>query len=386
MNHRTGFALLLITVFLAFSMSACSVLADLPLEEIVGTLDAYAATTQTAETPQPQETTAATQPPATEEMPQVERDSIRAYFTSSDGKEGENGVLEEAVLADINSAQKSIDMAMYNFSLKRVADALIAAKSRGVKVRVVTETDSIDGAQLVRLIKSGIKVIGDRHEGLMHNKFLIFDRKVVWMGSNNFTGSGTYVDNNNFLRFVSADMVENYTTEFEEMFVKDLFGADSPANTPHPEFEVAGVKLENYFAPEDHISPRLVKLVNSAQKNIDFMAYSFTSDPIGQAMLDRGKAGVKVRGVFDDQQYHSNQGSEYLRLKRAKMDVRLDGNSGLMHHKVIVIDNRLVIFGSYNFTASADKTNDENLVVLDDPQIAAQFKAEFEKVLSQAQK
>ena len=75
------------------------------------------------------------------------------------------------------------------------------------------------------MIDAGIPVLGDRREGLMHDKFVVIDRSEVWLGSMNYTYSGTYEDNNQLIHIRSVEMAENYTTEFEEMFVDDKFGA-----------------------------------------------------------------------------------------------------------------------------------------------------------------
>ena len=65
------------------------------------------------------------------------------------------------------------------------------------------------------------------------------------------------------------------------------------------------------------------------------------------------------------------------------MDVLRDGNEGLMHHKVMIIDKSIVVMGSYNFTNSAETKNDENLLVIYSEEIAAQFLAEFQRVYKQ---
>jgi phosphatidylserine/phosphatidylglycerophosphate/cardiolipin synthase-like enzyme len=80
----------------------------------------------------------------------------------------------------------------------------------------------------------------------------------------------------------------------------------------------------------------------------------------------------------------SNQGTEYDLFKQADMSVRLDGNEGLMHHKVFVIDGKIVAFGSYNFSKSAEENNDENLIVIYSEPIAQQFIKEFYRVWNQA--
>lgn len=313
-------------------------------------------------------------------------DAARVYFTSPGDPSAGSDALAAAVTADISAAVNTIDIAMYNFSLKPVADALLSAHNRGLQVRMVTDSDALDGSQIERLLAAGIKVIGDRREGLMHNKFLVIDGSVVWTGSLNLTGSGTYNDNNNLVRFNSPELAQNFTTEFEEMFTDDTFGSGSPANTPNPQVTLAGgARVENYFSPDDGVSAKLVALLDGAQHSIDFLAYSFTFDPIADTLIEQAAAGVQVRGVFDEDSYRSNTGGEFLRLQRAQLNVRLDGNPNLMHQKVFIIDGETVIFGSYNFTRAADRTNDENVIVLHDAGVAQSFEREFEKVYSQAQ-
>lgn len=310
---------------------------------------------------------------------------IQVFFTSPGDDNAGSRDLEQALVADISAARERIDMAMYNFSLRPVADALIAAHRRGVAVRLVVDSDALDGTQLSRLQSAGIPIIGDRREGLMHNKFIVVDGALLWTGSLNLTGSGTYNDNNNMARILSPDLAQNYLVEFEEMFTGDQFGANSPADTPNPRVTLpGGAVVENYFSPDDGVSSRLVDLVEEAQTSVDFLAYSFTSDPLADALIERFQVGVSVRGVFDEDSYRSNTGGEYLRLQRAQMNVRLDGNPNLMHNKVIVIDRETVVLGSYNFTRAADRTNDENVLVIHDPAVAAAFLLEFEAIFNQA--
>jgi len=93
---------------------------------------------------------------------------------------------------------------------------------------------------------------------------------------------------------------------------------------------------------------------------------------------------VTVAGVMEDEQVNSNAGTEFDPFKQAGLDVYRDGNSGQMHHKVMIIDESIVIFGSYNFTNSAETRNDENLLVIYNKGIATQFIAEFQRVYAQA--
>ena len=314
-------------------------------------------------------------------------DWYRVYFTDPAGptaatfRGGPDAALAEA----IHQARLSVEVAADDLDLWSLRDALIAAHRRGVAVRVVAESDNLSGPEMQALIQAGIPVFGDRREGLMHNKFVIIDRWEVWAGSMNFTLSGAYKSNNNLIRLRSPQLAENYLAEFAEMFVDDRFGPDSPANTPYPSLSVEGTPIETYFSPDDGTAQELVQLILGAQQSVYFMAYSFTSDDIASAMLARARTGVSVAGGFEESQYRNNEGTEFDRLLENGLDVRLDGNSRSMHHKVIIIDEQIVITGSYNFSNNAETRNDENTLVIHSAEIAELYMEEFERVYAQAQ-
>jgi phosphatidylserine/phosphatidylglycerophosphate/cardiolipin synthase-like enzyme len=298
----------------------------------------------------------------------------------------EEGGPDLPLVAAIDSARLSIEMAAYSLSLYSIQQALIRAQQRGVTVRLVMESDNQYDNVPQALREAGIPIRGDEREGLMHDKFVIIDRAEVWLGSLNFTTSGTYQDNNNLVRVRSSQLVENYLTEFEEMFTDDFFGPDLIAATPHPVLTVDGIRLENYFSPDDGVARRVVKLLRSAEKSIYFLAYSFTANDFGEILIEKARQGVTVAGVMEKDQVKSNTGTEFYPFYEAGLPVYLDGNPGQMHHKVFIIDEQIVITGSYNFSASAERTNDENILIIFDPRLAAQYLAEFQRVLIEAQK
>ena len=113
------------------------------------------------------------------------------------------------------------------------------------------------------------------------------------------------------------------------------------------------------------------------------MAFAFTDDDIAKAMIDRHRAGVRVRGVMESRNVQGT-GSDFEALVKAKVDVLADGNPYMMHHKVIVIDEAIVVTGSYNFSKSAAENNDENVIIIHNPAVAAQYVAEFERVHTRA--
>jgi phosphatidylserine/phosphatidylglycerophosphate/cardiolipin synthase-like enzyme len=196
----------------------------------------------------------------------------------------------------------------------------------------------------------------------------------------NYTTSDAYRSDNNLIRIRSSDLAQDYLVEFEEMFVDRRFGSNSPANTPLPGVFVEGTQVEVYFSPDDGTIERVIDLVEQAQDEVAFLVFSFTDDDLALAMIDAFNSGVSVSGVFDESQARSNIGGEYDHLLENAIDVRLDGNPKSMHHKVIVIDDRIVITGSYNFSQSAKTRNDENTLIIHSPEIAEIYRQEFERV------
>jgi len=308
------------------------------------------------------------------------------YFTdptsplSPQGTGGVDGPLVKA----IDAARLSIDVAAYSLSLNSVRNALLRAYDRGVTVRIVMESTNMDRSDPQILIEAGVPIIGDNSQGLMHDKFIVIDKSEVWLGAMNFTDSGTYEDNNNLMRIHSTKIAEDYSVEFKEMFEDNMFGPNVVAKTPNPTVTIDDTRIDIYFSPDDGVLSALASLLSSAQESIHFLAFSFTSNDLGVIVREKAEAGLTIAGVMDQEQVSSNQGTEYDPFKQADLDVRIDGNAGQMHHKVFIVDEKIVVLGSYNFSQSAEERNDENIIIVYNAVIAEQFMLEFERVQSQA--
>ncbi|MBD2040837.1 phospholipase D-like domain-containing protein [Microcoleus sp. FACHB-672] len=293
-----------------------------------------------------------------------------------------NNTIVAELVTNINSSKSSIHIAAFEFNLDSIAEALIAAKKRGVDIKWVTDDeyglaeDKDPGhGQFAQLKRAGIPVKADDRPDLMHNKFIIFDNRVVWTGSTNLTINGTQRNNNNAIFLNSPELAVIFEQEFAEMWAGQ-FGPSSPSTVDLQQVTVNGTSVQVLFAPEDKVSSKLLPLINNAKSSIRFMAFSFTHEQLGAAMLNRAKAGVDVQGIFEK----NGSETEYSELPKfycAGMPVRQDSNPSAFHHKVIVIDNNTVITGSYNFSNNADRRNDENVVILNNGEIAKEYLSEF---------
>lgn len=322
------------------------------------------------------------------ETEQGERNWVAVYFSAPDSPSSSTlrGGPDTHLAGAIDEARLSVDVAMDSLDLWSLRDALLSAHRRGVAVRVVVESDSLDLEEVQDLLAGGIQVVDDGREGLMHNKFTIIDQRVVFSGSMNYTLNGAYRSDNNLIRLQSADLAQDYLVEFDEMFIDHQFGADSPANTPLPIVELEGTRIEVFFSPDDGTLERLLELVQDARQSVYFLAYSFTDDELAGALIRAHNSGLQVAGVLDKAQALSNTGGEYQHLLDSGIVVRLDGNPRSMHHKVIIIDEEIVVTGSYNFSKSAKTRNDENTLILHSREVADLYLGEFGRVWGIAEK
>jgi phosphatidylserine/phosphatidylglycerophosphate/cardiolipin synthase-like enzyme len=333
--------------------------------------------------------------------------SIDASYGLTPLANGNTDLLSK-LLERIHNATKSIDMAIYSYDdfsgttaivSDRISDSLLSAYNRGVKIRVVFDNKSTT-TPLGRLINAGIPVVKRSipgiDNGIMHNKFFIFDGRDTtsatddWVltGSWNVTNTGTVSDAQDAIFIQDQSLARIYTIEFEEMFgssteTPDLtqaaFGPMKQDNTPHVT-TIAGKKVEVYFSPSDHTTTYIINALSSANKNIFFGVLAFTRDDIAQTLIAKKNSSVVVRGLIDQQP------SELGTLQAAGVDALQAGHSvvtGLFHHKYGVVDpfnddsDPLVIMGSHNWSTAAEQDNDENTLIIHSGVIARQYVQEF---------
>lgn len=291
---------------------------------------------------------------------------------------------EKALVRLIQESNESFFAAFYDLDSIPVTEALISAKKRGVDVRLVTDDGNYNNTVIFELQRNGIPVVSDERKAFMHNKFAIADKKTIWTGSYNVTKNGETKNNNNALRINSPELSEIYLAEFSEMFDLRVFGNKKEPGAFGGLKKKYYVKIDDtninaYFAPEDDIERIIINRIKKAKTSIRFMAFSFTSDNIGEAIIEMFHKGVKVEGLFERRGANSKD-SEFTKMKVEGLPVKLDGNKYAMHHKVIIIDDYRLITGSYNFSKNASKHNDENCLMIDNADISAMYICEFNKL------
>jgi phosphatidylserine/phosphatidylglycerophosphate/cardiolipin synthase-like enzyme len=139
-------------------------------------------------------------------------------------------------------------------------------------------------------------------------------------------------------------------------------------------------KIEVYFSPDDSPESIIIKNIDNAKESINIAMYSFSDSDIALAVIRAKKRGIDIKIYLDKEQVNAkytnsrffiNEGIKNIR------NIRISSNNSKMHNKFVVIDNKIVITGSYNWTASADERNDENLLVIDDKNIVEKYQSQF---------
>ncbi len=313
--------------------------------------------------------------------PEASAPAVEALFFPADRADAAGP--HTRLLGALAGARESALCAWYDLDLPEAADVLVDLHRRGVRTALVTEYDHRDRAPLRRVREAGVPVVFDNGSGLMHDKFCVIDGRTVWTGSVNVTANCFFRNDNHALLVVSPELAASYAAEFDEMFTRRMFGAGPCLPTPHRAAVAGGVRIECLFSPDDGVAEALRAFVRGARTRVDFMAFSFTSEGLAEELAGRLAAGVAVRGVFERRGAGSpSSRDEWLAVRGA--EILLDGNPGAMHHKVIVVDGAAVAAGSYNFSESAEKRNDENMLIVHDPGVAGQFLREMDRVAAAA--
>jgi phosphatidylserine/phosphatidylglycerophosphate/cardiolipin synthase-like enzyme len=352
--------------------------------------------------------------------------------------------LERVIVEFIDGARESLDVAVQELDSEPIAQALIDARWRGVSVRAFLEQDYLLSPKLpsarprpgesdseVRLrvqweesrrpperktnrdiasalLRSNLDVKADYNPAIFHQKFCIRDYRgrarrtsALLTGSANWTETDTHKNLNHAIVFNNPRVCAEYQREFDE--IRDgSFGRRQHGSVPAA-INVGGVPVKVLFAPDHTPELELVKQMLKADRRVDFAIFTFAgSSGIDDAMVMLRQARRALKGALDPKQGRQSWAATPW-LHDAGIEVSFpkeERGFGKLHHKLMVIDDAIVVAGSLNYTAPANEYNDENIFVLGSPypdlprreggpvdldacaELAAYFRAEIERIIA----
>lgn len=326
---------------------------------------------------------------------------------------GASDDLEAVIVGFINGATRSLDIAIQEIDSRPIAQAILDARWRGVRVDVFLEQDYIktelkgsppnppnpkpgetpagalhrvqwetDETELAvnreilsALLRSDVEVKGDFNPKIFHQKFILRDyagaatpTSALLTGSANFTWTDTHVNLNNVVIFRNAHVCRQYLTEVEQLR-RGSFGRGMHGDVPAT-YDLAGIPVRVLFAPDHTPELEIVKQLLKGSKECYFAIFTFAgSSGIDDAMLAMARGGMTVKGVLDPGQAAQNWAAPKW-LKHPNIELFVPKKAAdfaslrKLHHKLMVIDELIVVAGSFNYTEPANAYNDENIFVL----------------------
>ena len=328
------------------------------------------------------------------------------------GPVSQNVDFNTILIPRLNAATLTADVALYSLSGsvgREIGDALLAAKARGVRVRLIVD-DATNPDEPARLRAAGLPVIddgfgaNDGNDGLHHNKFIVIDRASadptrawVMTGSWNPTDSGTRGPQSNYQNVVwiqDGALAGAYTAEFEQEWGSSTATPDPATSRFHSRktlvnptaFWIGDTPTRLFFSPQGFGPYGSVEAeINQALATADFEVALNLNLITRQSYLDvlreRTEAGVTVRAAIGDV---GTTGSVF-----APLAVFADAHAfpsttlGLLHHKVAIVDGQhpdsdpIVITGSHNWSRTANENNNENTIFLHNASVANLYLQEF---------
>lgn len=164
----------------------------------------------------------------------------------------------------------------------------------------------------------------------------------------------------------------------------------APATATQPAVRVVSVASQDgiylFLSPRGNTTDAIVEQIDQAKSSLHIQAYQFTSAPIAQAVVNAHKRGVQILVVLDpSQQSERYQVAQFLH--NAGIPVYIDHKHAIAHNKIILIDGRTILTGSFNFTKAAEQSNAENMLVLvDKPEIYGGYEKNFQSHLKHSEK
>ncbi len=387
---------------------------------------------------------------------------VNSYLEPYRGIQRPGDDLESIIIAEIDRAEQSIDIAIQELKLPRIAWALAKRQQAGIKVRVVLENNystswstwtaadvaklsdrersryqefvklvdidgngQLSGVEIDRrdalkiLANANIPIIddtanGSSGSGLMHHKFMVVDSKKTIVTSANWTLSDVHGDlsrretrgnSNNLLVIDSVPVAQIFAQEFSLMW------GDGPGGLPNSQFKAGKPERPAVTIPVGdsqvtiHFSPSaksqdwatttnglIGQVLGRSQSQLDLALFVFSEPQLGEVLETSSARQVPVR-LLIDREFAYRPYSQMLAMlgvtcsssnRRAwAKPITTAGvpelpSGDLLHHKFAVIDKSLVITGSHNWSAAGNYKNDETLLVVASPVVAAHFQREFD--------
>ena len=295
-----------------------------------------------------------------------------------------NSAIKQGVLRLIDGAAESIDVAQFTFSAKEIEAALKDAHGRGVRVRIVMDAaQDQPGRVATRLKDAGLDVTfaagkasgAGGKPGLQHAKFMIVDGAVLLTGSNNWSSTGTSFNEENsiVIRSDASDpLISGFQCHFDKMRAREFSTAGGCSN--------GSVR----FSPGSAARKMIRDAIRASETSVDVLMHHFTFTSLVKELRKAAERGVAIRVIVNASDRAQHSGGEWTKLVAAGGEIRFKQRAEnlyqLMHHKLAIVDGKLLLNGSGNWSGSAFFNNYENYIAYDRAEVVRPFRETFARL------
>ncbi len=297
----------------------------------------------------------------------------RAYFAPFDPVEFET-------LCVLDQAQHEVVVAHYNIRRQSYLDKLVELAGRGVDVKVAVDLSNAERSYNVGddfLEDQGIDIVRVKPSGsrsLMHLKVAVIDGEFAMTGSFNWNGTAALANDENMIVVRDPEVVAHYRRQVLEV----------RGDTPHlVEGGAMTAEMALHFSPEERLDEVLVDHIDQANSSLDVAMFTFTSEPVLDALVAAIGRGVQVRAVLEYKQTRYSNADEQLEQAGALVirGANTIGAYSAMHQKYAIIDGSKVITGATNWTYNGTRNSDEDLLILTIPETTEAYQRNFADLL-----
>ncbi|HBE88658.1 MAG TPA: hypothetical protein DDW67_05900, partial [Elusimicrobia bacterium] len=314
------------------------------------------------------------------------------------------GYLNDLVVKAVNASARSFDGAIFSVTMKDIPDAIMSARARGVKTRLIIDEAHVYprmDTQIKRMIQDGVEIRtlrGTRSYGVMHNKITIHDGELATVGSYNWTFGATFSSHENTIIARHPIYVDGYKRYFDWMWTHarplssgpspevPTGGYGAPPADPSPVMSLNGQPVPAYvFSPGGGAQEELARLIDACRTSLDAVTYTFSSKPLADAVIRARGRGVRVRFMIDEQRGAEAGLAKYLLDNGVNIKFRGGRNEkGAMHSKYVILDGQILQTGSFNWTVNASANSFENMIFVGDPGAVDAYQRNFNWLFAEA--
>ncbi len=267
-----------------------------------------------------------------------------------------NSDLKQTYNQAILSAKQSILLLVYTLSDHTILQALNQKAAEGIKIKIIL--DGCANPYIERKLDPSINLVKRLNEGLMHLKILVIDEQLIWLGSANMTRESLRMHSNLVLALNHPNLAQMIEQKANAITTGHL-------TVPTRSFICGGQLLEMWFLPDNKKAiERTKSLIDSAHKTLRVAMFTWTRMDLAQAIVASKKRGVKVEVIIDQ---HSGKGTSAKIVNfliENRIPVRFSRGKPLLHHKMLYIDEEILVNGSANWTKAAFTKNDDGFLIL----------------------